>query len=212
LAGSTDYAKESLVFARPFKSIHHRSRHPFFKEQFMHTLTSKITKLILSVVMGIAALAAHALEVIPYTADAPAQAQKADKPVAVHFHVDRCPTCRAQSSALEQLKSEKGLDITVLVANYDTEKALKQRFNIRAQSTLVVLHGQKETERLAPVAMGVGMTGSFALIDMLLGALGPALGLRFTQWMLPIASSANAASAKLDGGSLMGAILLGGVL
>jgi hypothetical protein len=113
---------------------------------------------------------------------------------------------------LEQLKSEKGLDITVLVANYDTEKALKQRFNIRAQSTLVVLHGQKETERLAPVAMGVGMTGSFALIDMLLGALGPALGLRFTQWMLPIASSANAASAKLDGGSLMGAILLGGVL
>jgi cytochrome c biogenesis protein CcdA len=89
------------------------------------------------------------------------------------------------------------------------------------------------------MVMGVGMTSSFALIGMLLGALGPALGVdgdtvrtaggamliafalvmlvpslgeRFTQWMLPIASSANAASAKLDGGSLVGALLLGGVL
>jgi len=93
--------------------------------------------------------------------------------------------------------------------------------------------------RFAPLAMGVGMTGSFALMGMLLGAVGPALGLdgdtvrtagaamliafalvmlvpalgaRFTQWMLPIASSANAASSKLDGGSLLGALMLGGVL
>jgi cytochrome c-type biogenesis protein len=103
----------------------------------------------------------------------------------------------------------------------------------------LVLGGAMQGNRLAPVAMGVGMTGSFALIGMLLGALGPALGVdsdtvrtagaamliafalvmlvpslgaRFTQWMLPIASSANAASAKLDGGSLAGALLLGGVL
>ena len=92
---------------------------------------------------------------------------------------------------------------------------------------------------LSPVAMGVGMVGSFALIGMLLGALGPALGLdgesvrfagawlligfavvmlvprfsaRFTAWMTPIASSANAASARLAGGSLAGALALGGVL
>ena len=93
--------------------------------------------------------------------------------------------------------------------------------------------------RVAPLAMGLGMTASFAGIGMLLGALGPALGIdgdtvrtggaalliafavvmlvpalgqRFTQWMLPIASTANAASAKLDGGSLSGALLLGAVL
>ncbi|OIN93641.1 MAG: cytochrome C biogenesis protein [Comamonadaceae bacterium CG1_02_60_18] len=103
----------------------------------------------------------------------------------------------------------------------------------------LVLGGALQGHRLAPVAMGVGMTTSFALIGMVLGALGPALGLdgdnvrtagavllialalvmlvpalgeRFTQWMLPIASSANAASSRLDGGSLMGALLLGGVL
>lgn len=103
----------------------------------------------------------------------------------------------------------------------------------------LVLGGAIQGNRLAPLAMGVGMTTSFALIGMVLGALGPALGVdgdtvrtagaamliafalvmlvpslgeRFTQWMLPIASSANAASAKLDGGSLVGALLLGSVL
>ena len=103
----------------------------------------------------------------------------------------------------------------------------------------LVLGGALQGNRFAPVAMGVGMIASFAGIGMLLGALGPtlgmdadtirtggavmliafalvmlipALGARFTQWMLPIASTANAASAKLDGGSLFGALLLGGVL
>jgi cytochrome c biogenesis protein CcdA len=103
----------------------------------------------------------------------------------------------------------------------------------------LVIGGAVQANRLAPVAMGVGMATSFALIGIVLGALGPALGIdsdsvrlfgawmliafglvmlvpvlnqRFTEWMLPIASSANAASSRLDGGSLGGALLLGGVL
>jgi cytochrome c biogenesis protein CcdA len=42
--------------------------------------------------------------------------------------------------------------------------------------------------------------------------LVPALSERFSQWMLPMASGASAASARLDGRSLGGALLLGGVL
>jgi len=103
----------------------------------------------------------------------------------------------------------------------------------------LVIGGAVQANRLAPLAMGVGMATSFALIGIVLGALGPALGIdsdsvrlfgawmligfglvmlvpvlnqRFTEWMLPIASSANAASSRLDGGSLGGALLLGGVL
>lgn len=103
----------------------------------------------------------------------------------------------------------------------------------------LVIGGAVQANRLAPIAMGVGMALSFALIGILLGALGPALDIdsdsirlfgawllislglvmlipalnrRFTEWMLPIASSANAASARLDGSSLSGAFLLGGVL
>ncbi|HEU4651087.1 MAG TPA: cytochrome c biogenesis protein CcdA [Croceibacterium sp.] len=102
-----------------------------------------------------------------------------------------------------------------------------------------MLGGAMVGSRFAPLAMGVGMTVSFAGIGMLLGLLGPVLGIdaetvrtagaamliafalvmllpalgeRFARWMLPVASSANAASARLDAGSMTGALLLGGVL
>jgi len=107
-------------------------------------LRSLITATLL---LGCAALA-QALDVKPYTAVALAEAQKAERPVALHFHADWCPTCRAQDQAMQSLKSETALDLTVLVANYDTEKDLKRRFNVRAQSTIVVLRGQKESARL----------------------------------------------------------------
>lgn len=103
----------------------------------------------------------------------------------------------------------------------------------------LVLGGALQRSRFAPAAMGLGMIASFAAIGMALGALGPALGIdadtvheagaamlialalvmlvpalgaRFTHWMLPIASTAQAASARLDAGSVGGALLLGAVL
>ena len=103
----------------------------------------------------------------------------------------------------------------------------------------LVLGGAMQGNRFAPLAMGAGMTASFAAIGMLLGALGPALGIdgdtirtagaamllafalvmlvpalgdKFSQWMLPIATAANAASTRLDGRSLLSAAALGAVL
>lgn len=103
----------------------------------------------------------------------------------------------------------------------------------------LVLGGAVQAKRLAPLAMGAGMVVSFAGIGLLLGALGPALGIdadsvrvfgallligfagimlvpalnvRFTQFLMPLASSAQAASSRLDAGSLWGALLLGGLL
>lgn len=108
----------------------------------------KIGKLILAAFFVFGAMVSHALEIKPYSAAALAQAQQAGKPVALHFHADWCPTCRAQQTVLQSLKSEAGLEIAVLVANYDTEKDLKRRFNVRSQSTLIVLQGEKETQRL----------------------------------------------------------------
>lgn len=103
----------------------------------------------------------------------------------------------------------------------------------------LVVGGALQGNRFAPVAMGLGMTASFAGVGMLVGALGPALGIdgdtvrtlgaamliafavvmlvpalgaRFSQWMLPVAGSANAMSAKLNSASLVGAALMGAVL
>lgn len=110
----------------------------------MHTLSTRLTAFALLALAGIA----NALEVRPYSAAELAQAQQAHRPVALHFHADWCPTCRAQTQALEALKKEPGLDLTVLVANYDTEKALKRRYGVRAQSTLIAFKGGKESGRV----------------------------------------------------------------
>lgn len=103
----------------------------------------------------------------------------------------------------------------------------------------LVLGGALQGHRLAPVALGLGMALSFAGIGMLLGAAGPALGLdgdhvrvagallliafalvmlvpawgeRFTRWMAPLATGADAVSQRFSGRSLGSALMLGGVL
>jgi thioredoxin 1 len=106
-----------------------------------------LTRLATAAALICVAAASHALELKPYSAAALAEAQKADKPVALHFRADWCPTCRAQDKALASMLPEPGLDLTVFVVNYDSEVDLKKRFAIRTQSTLVVLRGQKETAR-----------------------------------------------------------------
>ena len=125
----------------------------------------KFLKLVAAGVLLASAAVSHALEVKPYSAAALAAAQAADQPVALHFHADWCPTCRAQDKVLQSLKKEPGLDLTLLVANYDTEKDLKRRFKVNAQSTLIVLHGQKERARL------VGDTTTAGIRDALKSAL-----------------------------------------
>jgi Thiol-disulfide isomerase and thioredoxins len=103
--------------------------------------------LVTSLLLGAAALA-HALDVKPYSAQALAAAQKANQPVAIHFRADWCTTCRAQDKVLQSLKAEPGLNLTVLAANFDTEKDLLRRFKVRDRSTLVVLHGTQERARV----------------------------------------------------------------
>lgn len=92
---------------------------------------------------------ARALEIQPYTANALQQAQAAGKPVAVHFHADWCPTCKAQEKAFNGLRGDPQLKgITLLVANYDNERELKKAMSVRSQSVVVVFRGSKETARI----------------------------------------------------------------
>lgn len=117
----------------------------------------KLLQHIVCALLVTAASMAQALDIKPYTAEALAAAEGAGQPVALHFHADWCPTCRAQDKVLQSLKAEKGLDLTILTANYDTEKDLKRRFKVNAQSTLVVLKGQKEAARLVGDATADGI-------------------------------------------------------
>jgi len=103
----------------------------------------------------------------------------------------------------------------------------------------LVLGSAQQRHRAAPLAMGLGLIASFALMGLLLGVAGDALGLtpqrvrlasawllivfgvvllvpalneRFTQWISPIASGANRASGVLPEGSLWAALLTGALL
>ncbi len=68
--------------------------------------------------------------------------------VVVDFHADWCPTCRAQAPIVKELLTTPELkNVTVLIANYDTELALRKSLNVAKQSTLVVFRHGKEVAR-----------------------------------------------------------------
>jgi thiol-disulfide isomerase/thioredoxin len=74
--------------------------------------------------------------------------KSAGKPVAVVFHADWCPTCRAQAPVLKDLLQTPALKpLTLYVANFDTEKALKKSLGVTQQSTVVVFKLGKEIAR-----------------------------------------------------------------
>ena len=103
----------------------------------------------------------------------------------------------------------------------------------------IVLAGALQRHHFAPLAMGGGMVLSFALVGLLVGIAGDALGLdteriraagavllialgitmlvpalseRFTEWVSPLASGANSAAARLDSASIGGAFVTGSLL
>ena len=89
----------------------------------------------------------YALTLTPYSSKAFANLQGAGEPVALHFHADWCPTCRAQDKSLEVLKSDPALKLTVLSVDYDKEVELKKQLNVWGQSTFIVYRGPVETAR-----------------------------------------------------------------
>jgi thioredoxin 1 len=75
-------------------------------------------------------------------------ARSSGGPVAVVFHADWCPTCRAQAPVLKELAATPALKtLTLYVANFDTEKSLRKALGVTQQSTIVVFKGGKEIAR-----------------------------------------------------------------
>lgn len=92
-------------------------------------------------------LAAAAAE-LPYTKAALDSTLAAGKPAIVHFHATWCPTCRVQKPLAESLLAEpKRKNLTLFVADYDTDAALKKQLGVTYQSTFVVFKDGKEVGR-----------------------------------------------------------------
>jgi len=85
---------------------------------------------------------------LAFTEPAFAQAVAAGRPVVLAVHASWCPTCKAQKPIMDALLREpKRKDLTLFVADFDTEAALKKRLRIVQQSTFVVFKGGKEVGR-----------------------------------------------------------------
>lgn len=70
------------------------------------------------------------------------------RPVAVVFHADWCPTCRAQAPVLKQLMAEPDRKaLTLFVADFDTELPLRKQLGVTRQSTIVVFNKGHEVAR-----------------------------------------------------------------
>jgi thiol-disulfide isomerase/thioredoxin len=75
-------------------------------------------------------------------------ARASGKPIAVVFHADWCPTCRAQAPLLKELSQKPEFSrLTLYIANYDQEKELKKSLGVTQQSTLVVFKQGREVAR-----------------------------------------------------------------
>ena len=111
-------------------------------------------------------LSANALTIKPFSDAELTAAQAAGKPVALHFHADWCPTCKAQTKAIDTFKNDPALDkLTLLIVDYDNAKDLRKSMNVRGQSTIVVFKGKTE------VARNMGDTDAGKLKAVLLQSL-----------------------------------------
>ena len=102
---------------------------------------------LLTSALALFALSANASE-SPFNAATLDRLLAAGEPVAVVFHADWCPTCRAQAPILKELSATRDLaKLTLLIADYDTELALRKSMHVATQSTIVVFSRDKEIAR-----------------------------------------------------------------
>jgi thioredoxin 1 len=84
----------------------------------------------------------------PYSAATLERMLAAGQPVVVDIRADWCPTCRAQAPIVKELLATPELkNVTVLIADFDTELALRKSLKVANQSTLVVFRQGKEVAR-----------------------------------------------------------------
>jgi thioredoxin 1 len=109
----------------------------------MRTFAAATCSIMMALIVSLASAAELPFDQAQFDA-----ARAAGKPVAVVFHADWCPTCRAQAPVLKQLTESPAFkSLTLYIANFDTEKSLKRSLGVTQQSTVVVFKGGKEVAR-----------------------------------------------------------------
>jgi thiol-disulfide isomerase/thioredoxin len=89
-----------------------------------------------------------ALDKKPFDAKAFEAAQAAGKPILVEVTAPWCPTCKAQAPILANFAGKpKFKDMARFEIDFDSQKDLLRKFNVRSQSTLIAFKGKQEVGR-----------------------------------------------------------------
>jgi thioredoxin 1 len=98
--------------------------------------------------LSISTRAALAGEIKPYSQAEINRLAAEGKPILLDFRADWCPTCKAQAPVIRELMSQsKYKDLTTFTIDFDTDTTLLKAYNVRVQSTLIVLTGRQEEGR-----------------------------------------------------------------
>jgi len=111
-------------------------------------------------------VAARAAERQPFTDAAFDAAQAAGRPVLVDVAAPWCPTCRAQKPHIDAMAADPRMKEAIFFAvDFDSQKDVLRRLNVRSQSTLIAFKGRQERAR------ATGITDPVQIRDLLLQAL-----------------------------------------
>lgn len=121
----------------------------FLKRLTMHSFI----RLAIAALLAIAPVAAHAQEATPastgqtapratvldFQGEAQLNELAAEGKTVVFFYAAWCPNCRATITELNARFDEVDPDLTLVIADYDKETALKGKFGVTYQDTFVLL-------------------------------------------------------------------------
>lgn len=86
--------------------------------------------------------AAPRATVVSFETEAQVNTLAAEGTTVVFFYAAWCPNCRATIAELNARWAEVNPDLTVVIADYDKESALKGKFGVTYQDTFVLLDAE----------------------------------------------------------------------
>jgi len=96
----------------------------------------------------LASLNVLAIDIKPYDAATFERLRQSGQPVALHFHAEWCPACRAQERVFKSWLGDASMPGTLLVVDYDKARELCRELGVRSQSTIILYKGGKEVTRV----------------------------------------------------------------
>ncbi|MCJ2040079.1 thioredoxin family protein [Methylobacterium sp. J-059] len=111
-------------------------------------MTRRRTLIALLALAPLAFAQAQAGEMKPYSQEAFDAAQKASKPILVEVSAPWCPICKTQKPILAKLSADPRFkDLQIFDIDFDSQKDLLRKLDVRMQSTLIAYKGAVETGR-----------------------------------------------------------------